>query len=230
METTMINETFTDEARPLYFEYDGLLIAGDGSGEFLGVVRPDGTHELFADANVSFDTEDGLQDAIKPGAWFPSDEDGALWFLEKRGRLLMKLAALRLQRDAAISRMDKEIDRATKEVERFDGRFKAVVLELAKNFLPKGKKTWTTPFGAVKYTTTAARLSVESPEKALAWASKECSEAIRVPEPKPAFMISQVPKDIKAALMELPDGELTDLGFAVIPAHEKAEVDQGEEQ
>lgn len=197
-------------AIPTYFVHGEFLIANDGTGEIIGAVALDGSHILYEQ---------------EKGPWMPTDEEGALWYMRKRGELLMDIKARKAERERILANMDAQIRKAEKDLERFDQSFKEIVTQLARTFLTKSK-TWVTPYGSISFKSSKDRLSVVSEEKAIRWANEECKEAVFAPDPQPKFYISDVPAELKAELMELPVDELAELGFTVIPGGEKAEVNQ----
>ena len=192
---------------PLYFEYEGNLVSTDGSGEIVGIVLPDGSHELYPvrsepyGAEALADLPSGTLVAVvwkggnkgeylvdqknglvlpngenyivvgqfdevesfevveaKPSftPWEPKTETDLLWIMERRANLVSKVKRLEAQEKEILARIAAQKSRANKDVENLDRRFKVDIFRLARAFVPKGKKTWSSPFGSVAFTSFSA--------------------------------------------------------------------------
>lgn len=173
---------------------------------------------------MAFDAETGefLRFVQKP-EFHVTDTASAEWLLEKASSLDADILAL----DARLKALAENLTAMKREKERQrDGllyRFGKELEHVARENMPKGKKTWTCAYGSVAFRTTQPRLDVRDEDTALAWARSECPDAVKVKE---SLLKSLIPAEQTASLMCDPT-KADALGFTVVPEGESVTVKTG---
>lgn len=145
------------------------------------------------------------------------------WVMEKIQSEQSDIAALNARKAALVANIDKMIRNHQQRENSLIFRFENELVHYAKENLPKGKKTFTCPYGSVSFRASAEKLEVTNDELALSWAKDHCPEAIKVTE---KFLISQVPQQIKSEMMADETRSFMH-GFMVKRASETHKIDTG---
>ena len=172
---------------------------------------------------VIYDTETGeCLGTVKP-EFHVTDQASAEWVMEKVFSLDAEIAAY----EARLKALSENIGamKRTKEQQRAGilYRFGPEVENFAKENLPKGKKTWTCPYGSVSFRTTQAKLDIADQDRAIVWAKSEAPEAVKVTE---SILKSMIPADKVNWIMENPTSADAN-GFTIVPAGESSTIKTG---
>jgi len=194
--------------------YEGMVIDKD-TGEALGIVLADGSYSLFADQ------PEGSK------KWEPTTKDDLEWMLERRSHLAFRIAAVKLQAEAVLQRLEKLQQAKVTDFEKFSAYFDPLIVQLARQHFPKGKKTYQSPWGEVKTTDVGPKLQpLEGfdEELRMKWAKANAPMAVvQKPAPAPVFQISLVPKEVVEKLKEDAAFRIQ-AGYVLTAPTQKAEV------
>ncbi len=172
---------------------------------------------------IIYDSETGeCLGTVKP-EFHVTDQASAEWVLEKASALDQDIAGLTARKNALIANMDVMIKEKSNQKAGLLYRFGPELEHFAKENLPKGKKTWTCPFGSVGFRATQAKIEVQDEERAMAWAKQFAPEAIKVKE---SLLKSLIPDDLITKFLDDPTGADAE-GFTVVPAGESATIKTG---
>lgn len=178
-------------------EQDGFLIDPE-TGEIVGVVTPKAEFQI-------------------------DSSEAAEWVLEKWQGLEADLAAIDAREKAILENMGAMKRNVQQRIKSLEFRFKDELAHYASQNLPKGKKTWSCPYGQVSFRTTGPKLGVANNELAIGWAKFECPAAVKVTE---SFLVSMVPDEQKEKFLASPTDAAV-CGFDVIPGGESVTVKTG---
>jgi hypothetical protein len=155
--------------------------------------------------------------AEEPKQFTVDSATAAEWVLEKlseaEGRVVGLKAELAGITERFASRIKEQENRAAWLRARFGGELE----EFAKSQLDGKSKTWKGTFGSIGFRSTAARVTVADQDRAVAWASVDCPDAIKVAR---SVLVSNIPDSVKALMLEqgAPDG------FDIVPAGESVTI------
>lgn len=152
-----------------------------------------------------------------------NDQSSAEWVLEKMQTEDAEILALQARLKALTENLTTMLKSHQQKRAWLEMRFGPELARYAKDNLPKGKKTWTCPYGKVSFTSTPEKLKVRDKNIALKWAHDECQEAIKVIED---LVISSIPAETVEALLSAPMTADT-FGFAIVPAGERVSIKTG---
>lgn len=154
-----------------FVEIDGELW-DDETGEFAGPV----------DATLPVD---GLR-----------NESDLLAYMRRLLRYESDVVAAQAELDAIIANAQTLLKRRQAKVEWLKRRYETDATLIAERLLPRKAdgsyrlKTYTCPFGEVKFTSRADAIEVESPEYAIAWAEQNVPDAVKVEK---KVLVSKLP-------------------------------------
>lgn len=177
-------------------EVDGLLFDAD-TGEFLSVVKSPEFHVI--------------------------DVATAEWVLEKVSKLEAEAMALQARLTALAENLGRMMAEKKRQSEGLLYRFGPEIEQVAKENMPKGKKTWTCAYGSVAFRATKARVDIRDNALALEWAKVHAPDAVKVTE---SVLKSLIPDEILANFTDNPTYADTE-GFTVVPAGESSTIKTG---
>lgn len=132
--------------------------------------------------------------------------------------------AARLQ--AVVANVEKMLALKNRRVEWLKARYERSASEVAQNLLPRKpdgtfrSKTYTCPWGQVAFREVKAKVVVDSPGLAVAWAKHHAPDAVKVVE---SVLVSKLPEANVAHWLANGSGSAP-LGFQVEPARQSVKV------
>jgi hypothetical protein len=141
----------------------------------------------------------------------------AEWVLEKLSEAEGRVVGLKAELAGVQERFASRIKEQERRSEWLRARFGPELEEFAKTQLDGKSRTWKGTYGSVAFRSTAAKVVALDQTKAVAWAAKNCPDAVKTVQ---SFLISNVPDSVKALMLEkgAPDG------FDIIPAGESVSI------
>lgn len=183
---------------------------------------PSVVQERHGDLVYHIDTATGeVLHVDRPG--FHVDSVPALeWLMERLSEQDAQIAALNARKAAVCENLDIQIKQIENKRKGLLYKYENELVEVARQNLPEGKRTFICPFGQVKFTKVAARLKVADPEKALHLAKTLGWEnAIKRTE---EFQISKLDAEQK----QFAEANIEGMeGFEMTPATESFKVETG---
>ena len=101
-----------------------------------------------------------------------------------------KIAAEKMMLKTLIANCETRIKRLESRNKWLDLRYGVTAAAVAKSLLPKGIKTYTSPYGKAAWRTVKDRIVIDDQDTFVKWASKHCPEAI-----KQSVLVSKLPKE-----------------------------------
>lgn len=171
-----------------------------------------------------FDTETGeCLGATKP-EFHVTDEKSAEWVMSK----VFALDAEILAYESRLKALSENLGTMKAEKERQRAgllyRFGPELEHFAKENLPKGKKTWTCPYGSVSFRTTHPRLDVVDEALAVAFCKTYAPEAVKVKE---SVLKSLIPDRVQAELAAAQNETGQTFGFELVAGGESTTIKTG---
>lgn len=152
-----------------------------------------------------------------------NDLASAEWVLEKMQTEDVEIMALQARLKALTENMATMIKAHQQKRAWLEMRFGPELAHYAKDNMPKGKKTWTCPYGQISFRSTNAKLAVRDEERILDWARQFEPQAVKTTE---KFQIGSLSDAARAQIMDSPT--LADsLGFDIVPAGENTSIKTG---
>jgi hypothetical protein len=146
-----------------------------------------------------------------------NSEAAAEWVLEKLSEAEGRVVGLKSELAGIQERFASRIKEQERRAEWLRARFGSELEEFAKSQLDGKSKTWKGAFGSIGFRSTAARVTVADQDRAVAWASVDCPDAIKETR---SVLVSNIPDSVKALMIEkgAPDG------FDIVPAGESVTI------
>ena len=169
-----------------------------------------------------YDAETGeyIEPAERQG-FAVTNESEALWLSEKINGFDADIKAIELRKQSIIANCDTQqadIERARSGML---WKYGKQLEDFARANLPHGKKTYTNDYLSVAFRTTRDRVVIDDQELALAWAKKNCEEAIKTTE---KVMVSLLPSEVVA---DVSHGHLLHDGFSIVEGGETVRIETG---
>mgnify|MGYP006921335240 CR=1 FL=1 len=136
------------------------------------------------------------------------DVKSAEWVLEKMQEAEAQARAYETQAADIMTNLAKLTKFHRSKAEWLRACYGSQLEEVARENLPKGKRTWSSLFGSVAFRTTAPRLDIVDEADAIAWAKAYYPEAVKVKE---SLLKSNIPTDEtyppNSGIVYVPEGE-----------------------
>lgn len=119
-----------------------------------------------------------------------SEQD--LWILQKK---MLEVDSLILAERAQLKRIQEMCEKRIKALESrrnyVELKYGVTATEMARQLLPRNKKTYTSPYGEVTFRTSKAKITFNDKEAAVAWAKTYQPDAVKVAETVLVSKLSQ---------------------------------------
>ena len=152
-----------------------------------------------------------------------NDTKTAEWLLETLSKKDADILALTQRKSAYVENMDSMIKAVQRDRDSLLYCFRNQLEDVARANLPKGSKTFTTPFGKVAFRSVPASVKVADPNEAYLWAIDNCKDAARI---KREVLVSKITPDWEQKFLDDPT-LATANGFEIVNEWEKVSVDTG---
>ena len=146
-------------------------------------------------------------------AWLPNgpleSETDLHNFLQRRSELETELAAAEMQYASVLSNITKIIKKRQQRLDWLNARYESSATAVAETLLPRKpdgtvtSKTWTSPWGQVKFRDKPASVKIADPELALRFAEQFAPDAIKRTE---SVLVSKLPTSDWLDEGRTPDG------------------------
>jgi hypothetical protein len=135
-----------------------------------------------------------------------SEQD--LWILQKK---MLEVESLIVGERAQLRRIQEMCEKRIKQLESrrswVEMKYGVSATEVARELLPRNKKTYTSPYGEITFRTSKAKIKFTNQEAAVAWAKTYQPEAIKVAESVLVSKLTQQSVDDLLTYSEIrPDG------------------------
>lgn len=168
-----------------------------------------------------------MSEPVKDAGWLPIREDGwlidpdtgevvgaygwmdkpevedeqDLWLVQKQ---LLKIDSMIIGEKAQMRHIVEMCEKRIKSLERrkewIEHKYGPSAFALAKTLLPKGRKTYTSPYGEIAYRSTKDRLVIDDQTQAVQWAKLAAPESVKKVE---AVMVSRIPAEVMHKILSL---------------------------
>jgi len=152
--------------------------------------------------------------------------DVAMQVMRRHLELESAHAAKMAELEAVSENVRKLVRESASRLDWFKRRYQEEIAGFALTQLPRDRegnlksKTWRTPYGTVSFRTSSPKIEVQDEEEALKWAERHCPAAVKV---KRSILVSNIPADVKAAMIEKPD-DAEFIGFGVVHGEESVRI------
>jgi hypothetical protein len=168
--------------------------------------------------------------------WLDKDDvenEQELWLVQQQ---ILKIESLMIGEQAQMRRIVEMCEKRIKVLQRkrdwIEQKYGKSAFNVARQNLPKGRKTYTSPYGEITFRTTKDRLVVDDHAQAVAWARMVAPDAVRKVE---TVLVSKIPAKVMNSILTLeqfvPHGMHIEAGaetarFAKLKGDEDGEPDQ----
>jgi hypothetical protein len=153
--------------------------------------------------------------------WMDKDQvenEQDLWRVQESiMRVDAKIIAEQVQMRAIIENCEKRIKALQRKREWIEMKFGPSAYRVAKELLPKGRKTYTSPYGEVPFRTTKDRLVVDDHALAVVWAKRMAPDSVKTVE---TVLVSKIPANVADGILGME--QFVPPGMHIEPGGEKA--------
>lgn len=136
--------------------------------------------------------------------WLDKDDvetEQELWLVQQQ---ILKIESLMIGEQAQMKRIVEMCEKRIKSLQRrrdwIEQKYGASAFDVAKKLLPKGRKTYTSPYGEVSFRTTKDRLVIDDQSQAVQWAKLAAPDAVKKVE---TVLVSKIPASTMNKIMSL---------------------------
>ena len=153
--------------------------------------------------------------------WLDKDEietEQDLWLVQQQ---ILKVESLIVGEQAQMKRIVEMCEKRIKALQRkrdwIEHKYGQSAFRVAREHMPKGRKTYTSPYGEVSFRTTKDRLVVDDHIQAVAWAKMVAPDAVNKVE---TVLVSKIPAKVMHSILTLE--QFVPYGMHIEPGAETA--------
>lgn len=136
--------------------------------------------------------------------WLDKDDvetEQELWLVQQQ---ILKVESLIIGEQAQMKRIVEMCQKRIKSLERkrewIELKYGQSAFDVARQCLPKGRKTYTSPYGEISFRTTKDRLVVDDHSQAVLWAKLKAPDAVKKVE---TVLVSKIPASVMKEILTM---------------------------
>lgn len=160
------------------------------------------TPELIREDGWIIDPATG--EVVGAYGWLDKDEietEQDLWLVQQQ---ILKVESLIVGEQAQMKRIVELCEKRIKALQRkrdwIEHKYGQSAFRVARENLPKGRKTYTSPYGEISFRSTKDRLVVDDHAQAVAWAKMAAPDAVKKVE---TVLVSKIPSKVMNSILTL---------------------------
>lgn len=162
-----------------------------------------------------------VQERVGKGQFVIDDDAKAEWAMEKIQGMELEIERIRTRKKAMIENLDRMEANVEQRKRAFMNRMAPDLEKWARENMPKGKKTWTCPYGNLAVRIVPRHLKLVDKDLALTFAKAVSPNAVRVQE---EVLVSLIPDHVKQDVIEHGPEMAGTCGFEIIEARETVTI------